>query len=403
MSIISKKVGKIKPSPTFAFAARAEEMRNQGKDIIMLTVGEPDFDTPNHIKAAAVKAINEGKTKYTAIDGINPLKTSIINKFKRDNNLSYNLDQITVGSGGKQVIYNLFMASLDDGDEVIIPSPYWVSYPDIVILSEGVPVIVPCSIETGFKLTPEALSNSITKRTKWLVLNSPSNPTGSAYSKAELAALGEVLKQNPHVNILSDDIYEHQIFEDFKFFNIINACQELYDRTFIASGVSKTYSMTGWRIGYGAGDKTIVKAMKVLQSQSTSNPCSISQYAALEAISGPQGFVKENAIVFEAKRDAALKILSSIDGMECYKPEGAFYIFPSIKKLLNRSTTSGKIISNCSDFTDYLLTEAGVAVVPGIAFGLANHFRISTATSLDTLKEGCRRIKHLCELLKHNP
>jgi len=340
MALISERLGKIKPSPTLAVNQKANELQKQGKKIISLSVGEPDFDTPLNIKNAAIKAINEGHTKYTNVDGIIELKQSIKQKFAKENNIDYEINQITVGTGGKQIIYDLFMASLNSKDEVIIPAPYWVSYPDIVILAEGVPIIIECPIEQGFKLTPLQLSNAITSKTKWLLLNSPSNPTGSAYTKAELTALGEVLKQYPHVNILSDDIYEHIIFEDFLFFNIINACPELKDRTFIVNGVSKSYSMTGWRIGYGAGDSKLIKAMGIIRSQSTSNPCSIAQYAAVEALSGTQDFIKPNAKEFEEKRDIVLNILNKIDGMECHKPEGAFYVFPSCRKVAIKSQAS---------------------------------------------------------------
>lgn len=403
MAHISERIGKIKPSPTLAVSQKAEELKNQGKKIISLAVGEPDFDTAVNIKNAAIHAINQGKTKYTSVDGILDLKKAIVAKFKRENNLDYDTSEITVSNGGKQVIFNLFMASLNKGDEVIIPAPYWVSYPDIVIMSEGIPIIVETRIEHGFKLTPLALANSITDKTKWLILNSPSNPTGVLYSKAELAALGEVLKQNPHVQVMTDDIYEHIIFEDMLFYNIVNACPELKDRCFIINGVSKSYAMTGWRIGYGAGNKNLIKAMSMLQSQSTSNPSSISQYAALEALNGTQDFIKPNSMIFEKRRDLVLDILNSIEGIETFKPDGAFYVFASCARLLNRSTPSGKILKNCTDFAEFLLEEAEVAVVPGIGFGTENHFRISTATSEDILRKACTAIKKACSTLSHNP
>ncbi len=402
MHKISSKMNKIKPSPTLAVTQKANELKALGKKIISLSVGEPDFDTPNNIKLAAINAINSGYTKYTNIDGIAELKEAIINKFKRENNLEYNSKEVMASSGGKQVIYNLFMASLDEDDEVIIPAPFWVSYPDMVLLAGGKPVIVDCPIENGFKLTPLQLASSITERTKWLIINSPSNPTGAAYTKAELAALAEVLKQNPHVNILSDDIYEHIIFEDLQFFNIINACPELKSRTFIVNGVSKSYSMTGWRIGYGAGSSELIKAMNIIQSQSTSNPCSIAQYAALEALNGTQDFIKPNSAEFEKKRDIVVGILNEIEGIECHKAEGAFYVFPSCKKLLGRIDKNGKTIANSNDFANFLLEFAEVAVVPGIAFGMEGHFRISTATSREILKEACTRIKTACQDLKRN-
>ncbi|NDB81475.1 MAG: pyridoxal phosphate-dependent aminotransferase [Alphaproteobacteria bacterium] len=402
MSILSDRVAKIKLSPTFAFNSKAAALKRNGKDIISLTVGEPDFDTPQNIKTAAIDAINNGKTKYTDVDGIPALKEAVIAKFKRENNLDFRADQITIGAGGKQVIYNLLMATLNKGDEVVIPSPYWASYPDIVSLAEGKPVVVNCKIENGLKLTPEELSNNISSQTKWLILNSPNNPTGAVYSKAELAALSEVLKQHPNVHILSDDIYEHQVFEDFKFFNIINACPQLKERVFIVNGVSKCYSMTGWRIGYGAGDSKLISAISTIQSQSTSNPCSISQYAALEALNGTQDFVPFAAKELEAKRDMALEILNSIQGLEAPKPLGAFYIFPCVKSLFNSSTPSGIIVNNSYDFAIYLLEEMGVAVVPGSAFGAEGYIRISTSMNRNMLRQGCLRIKEGCSKLKRN-
>ena len=402
MHKISLRMNKIKPSPTLAVTQKANELKALGKKIISLSVGEPDFDTPVNIKQAAIDAIKAGHTKYTNIDGIPELKQAIINKFKRENNLDYSAKEVMVSCGGKQVIYNLFMASLDDGDEVIIPSPFWVSYPDMVLLAGGKPIIIECPIENGFKLTPLQLASQITEKTKWLIINSPSNPTGAAYTKAELAALAEVLKQNNHVNILSDDIYEHIIFEDFRFFNILNACPELKERAFIINGVSKSYSMTGWRIGYGAGNSELIKAMNIIQSQSTSNPCSISQYAAVEALNGSQDFIKPNSAEFEKKRDIVVGILNEIEGIECHKPEGAFYVFPSCKKLLGRIDKNGKAIANSNDFANFLLEFAEVAVVPGIAFGMEGHFRISTATSREILKEACTRIKVACADLKRN-
>ncbi len=396
MDIISRRVAKIKPSPTFAFAAKASELKKIGKDIISLTVGEPDFPTPEHIRLSAIDAINQGKTRYTEVDGIKALKEAITSKFKKDNNLNFALDEVTVGSGGKQVIYNLFMASLNKGDEVIIPAPYWASYPDIVIMAEGEPVIIDCPIQNNFKLTHTDLASYITPKTKWLILNSPNNPTGSVYSHDELLSLAEVLKQHPHVNILSDEIYECEVFESLTHTNIINICPELKERVFIVNGVSKTYSMTGWRIGYGAGDKNLIAAIATLQSQSTSNPCSISQYAALAAIEGPQEFLKHNSDEFEIKRNIALNILSTIEGFEIAKPEGAFYIFPSIKALLNRTHKSGITLKTCTDFAMYLLEESGVGVIPGSAFGAEGHIRISTALSKEDLHEGCMRIKRAC-------
>jgi aspartate aminotransferase len=396
---LSDKIAKIKPSPTLAVTQKALELKQKGVKILSLSVGEPDFDTPQNIKMAAIKAINDGKTKYTAVDGLPELKKAIIEKFKRENKLEYSLDEVTVSTGGKQVLYNLFQATLNDGDEVIIPAPYWVSYPDMVLLAGGNPVLVECPIESGYKLTPLQLSNTITEKTKWLIINSPNNPTGACYTKAELAALGEVLKQNPHVHVLTDDIYEHIIFDGLEFFNIANAVPELKNRTFIVNGVSKGYSMTGWRIGYGAGIKEIIKAMNKIQSQSTSNATSISQYATLEALNGTQDFIKPNSDEFQSKRDIVYKALNSIEGIDCPKPDGAFYVFPSVKKLLNSSTPNGIIIATCSDFAAYLLEQAEVAVVPGVAFGLKNHIRISTAASKEVLEEACSRIKKACNLL----
>ena len=402
MHIISQKLKTIKPSPTLAVTQKANELRTQGKKIISLSVGEPDFDTPSNIKLAAIEAINKGYTKYTNVDGITPLKQAIIEKFKTENSIEYELSEIIVSSGGKQVLYNLFMASLNEGDEVIIPAPFWVSYPDMVLLAGGKPVIIDCPIENGFKLTSLQLACAITQKTKWFIINSPSNPTGAAYTKAELSALSEVLKQNPHVNILTDDIYEHILFEEFRFFNIINACPELKKRSFIVNGVSKAYSMTGWRIGYGAGDRELVKAMNLIQSQSTSNPCSISQYAALEALTGPQAFIKPNALEFEKKRDLVVKIFNEIEGIECHKPEGAFYIFPSCSRLIGRLDPHGNPIGNSNDFANFLLEFAEVAVVPGIAFGMDGYFRVSTATSIEILTQASNRIKKACTMLKRN-
>lgn len=397
---LSNKISRIQPSLTFAVTNKANELKEKGIKIISLGAGEPDFDTPDNIKQKAIDAIKSGKTKYTAIDGIIDLKKAVIEKFERDNNLEYHLNEVIISNGGKQVIYNLFQATLNIGDEVIIPSPYWVSYPDSVLLADGKPVIIECLLENGYKLTPLQLKNAITNKTKWLILNSPSNPTGAYYTKAELAALGEVLKQHPHVHVLSDDIYEHILFENIEFFNIANAVPELKKRTFIAHGVSKAYSMTGWRIGYGAGDAEIIKAIKKVQSHSTSNPSTISQYAALEALSGDQKFIKPNTDNFEKKRDVVYKLLNEIDGVICPKPDGAFYVFPSFKNIINSTTPSGKKITNSIELCEYFLEEAEVAVVPGIAFGCEGHIRISTAIKIDDLKDACLRIKSACEKLK---
>lgn len=387
--VLAARLSRIKPSPTLAVTAKAIKMKSEGVDVISLGAGEPDFDTPQNIKDAAVVAIANGETKYTAVDGTKALKTAIRDKFKRDNNLLYQLDEITVGTGGKQVLFNLLMASVNAGDEVIIPAPYWVSYIDIVNLAQGVPVIV--TPNEDCKITPEKLEAAITNKTKWFILNSPSNPSGVAYSKEELLAFAAVLKRYPHVWILSDDIYEHVIFDGFVTHNIAELSPDLKDRVFIVNGVSKTYSMTGWRIGYGAGDQKLIKAMSMLQSQSTSNPSSISQAAAVEALNGTQHFIAENNDLFVKRRDMVLSLLQQIDGIECLKPQGAFYLFPSIKNLLGKSYR-GRLIDNCTVFSELLLDVVHVAVVPGIAFGMEGYFRISYATSDENLQNACARI-----------
>lgn len=399
---LSDRVSKIKPSPTLAITQKANELKAKGEKIISLSVGEPDFDTPEHVKQQAIKAIKEGKTKYTAVDGIAELKIAVQNKFKKENNLNYRLDEIIVSTGGKQVLYNIFQASINEGDEVIIPAPYWVSYPDMVSLAGGKSVIVECPVENGFKITPHQLSLAITEKTKWVIINSPGNPSGALYTKAELAALAEVLKQNPHVSVVSDDIYEHIIFDEIEFYNIAEAEPLIKDRVFVMNGVSKAYSMTGWRIGYGAGDASLVKAMKKIQSQSTSNPSSISQYAALEALSGPQDSLKMNSTSFEERRNIVYDKLNNIDGIECPKPYGAFYVFPSIKKLLSSSYKARQFVETSADFASLLLEEEKVAVVPGSAFGLEGHIRISTAASKNDLLESMKRIQNFCNSLVKN-
>ncbi len=392
MSIVSNSLKRIKPSPTIAVSQKARELKAAGKDVIGLGAGEPDFDTPDNIKKAAIEAINKGDTKYTAVDGTPALKKAIVNKFKRENNLDYSTEQISVGTGGKQIIFNAILATVNPGDEVIIPAPYWVSYPDIVLLAGGKPKIVKCSERNNFKITPEELKKSITKKTKWIIINSPSNPTGSGYNQKELKALGEVLKKNKNVFILSDDIYEHITYDDFEFFTIAQI-KELKDRTLTMNGVSKSYAMTGWRIGYGAGPKDIIKAMAKLQSQSTTNPSSISQAAAVEALNGTQDFIKTRVESFKERRDFVVTYLNSIKGLSCLKPNGAFYVFPNCKKLL------GKKLKTDKDFVEKLLGEALVAVVQGSAFGLDGYFRISYATSMDNLKTALERIKSFCESL----
>jgi len=394
MSIISNSIKRIKPSPTLAVTQKARELKAAGKDVIGLGAGEPDFDTPDNIKRAAIEAINKGDTKYTAVDGTPVLKKAIVNKFKKENNLDYLPEQISVGTGGKQIIFNAILATVNPGDEVIIPAPYWVSYPDIVLLAGGTPKIVKCSEKNQFKITPDELKKNITNKTKWIIINSPSNPTGSGYTQTELEALGEVLKKNKNVFILSDDIYEHLTYEDFKFFTIAQI-NELKDRTLTMNGVSKSYAMTGWRIGYGAGPKDIIKAMAKLQSQSTTNPSSISQAAAVEALNGTQDFIKTRAESFKERRDFVVKYLNSINGLSCLKPNGAFYVFPNCKKLLGKKTK----LKTDKDFVEKLLEESLVAVVQGSAFGLDGYFRISYATSMDNLKKALERIKSFCESL----
>jgi aspartate aminotransferase len=399
MAFLADRLSRIKPSPTIAVTMKARALQAQGKKVIGLGAGEPDFDTPDNIKAAAEKAIRDGDTKYTNVDGTNALKEAIVSKFKRENGLTYAIDQVTVGSGGKHVIYNALMATLNPGDEVIIPAPYWVSYPDMVQLAEGVPVFVDCPIETGFKLQPEALERAITPRTKWIILNSPSNPSGAAYSREELKALTEVLKRHPQVWILTDDMYEHLVYGNFVFVTPAEIEPELYPRTLTMNGVSKAYCMTGWRIGYAAGPKDLIKAMGVIQSQSTSNPCSISQAAAVEALNGPQGFIAEHNRVFQQRRDMVVDMLNKAPGLSCLVPEGAFYVYPSCQGTIGKKTPSGKVIATDEDFVTYMLEEAEVAAVQGTAFGLAPYFRISYATSTEALREACTRIQKACAAL----
>ncbi len=392
MSIISNNLKRIKPSPTIAVTQKARELRAAGKDVVGLGAGEPDFDTPINVKNAAIKAIRDGDTKYTAVDGTPALKKAILKKFKRENKLNYKIDEITVGTGGKQVLYNTFMATLNKGDEVIIPAPFWVSYPDMVLLAGGKPKIVKCDEKDGFKITPAKLKAAITKRTKWIILNSPSNPTGSGYSKSEIQKLAKVLIKNKKVHILSDDIYEHVKYDNFKFFTIAQI-SKLKSRTLTMNGVSKSYAMTGWRIGYAAGPKEIISAIRKIQSQSTSNPSSISQAAAVEALNGKQDFIKKRAKSFKERRDFVVKSLNNIDGISCLKPNGAFYVFPNCKKLLNKRTK----LKKDTDFVQKLLEKQNVAAVQGSAFGLDGYFRISYATSMTKLKIAMSRIKKFCE------
>ena len=398
MSIISDSLKRIKPSPTIAVTQKAKELKAAGKDVIGLGAGEPDFDTPDNIKKAAIDAIQSGDTKYTAVDGTKDLKEAIVKKFKRENNLNYTIDQITVGAGGKHVIYNLMMATLNKGDEVIIPAPYWVSYPDIVLLAGANPIVIECSEDQGFKLSAKDLEEKITNNTKWLILNSPSNPTGACYSEQEIKNLSQVLKRNPHVNILSDDIYEHITYDDFKFFTIAQI-PEIKNKVITMNGVSKSYAMTGWRIGYAAGDKDIIKAIAKIQSQSTTNPSSISQAAAVEALNGKQDFIPVRAKAFQERRDFVVNSLNAIEGISCLKPEGAFYVFPNCKGLIGKKDKSGKKITNDTDFVQSLLENNDVAVVQGSAFGLEGFFRISYATSDSILEDACQRIKTACSKL----
>jgi aspartate aminotransferase len=398
MSIVSNNLKRIKPSPTLAVSQKARELKEAGKDVISLGAGEPDFDTPDNIKQAAIKAINDGDTKYTAVDGTPALKDAIIKKFKRENNLEYQVDQITVGAGGKHVIYNAMVATLNEGDEVVIPAPYWVSYPDIVLLAGGTPTILECNEKQGFKINAPELEKSITKKTKWIILNSPSNPTGACYSEDDIRKIAKVLIKYPHIYILSDDIYEHVTYESFKFFTIAQIT-DLKERVLTMNGVSKAYAMTGWRIGYAAGPKEIIKAIAKIQSQSTTNPSSISQAAAVEALNGTQNFIKERATSFQERRDLVVKALNKIDGIECLNPDGAFYVFPSCKGLIGKKDNSGKEIKTDTDFVQSLLENSGVAVVQGSAFGLEGFFRISYATSMENLKKALEKVSSFCKSL----
>ena len=398
MSIISDSLKKIKPSPTIAVTQKARELKAAGKDVIGLGAGEPDFDTPDNIKQAAIKAINDGDTKYTAVDGTPALKKAIVEKFKKENNLDYTTDQITVGAGGKHVIYNAMMATLNEGDEVIVPAPYWVSYPDMVLLAGGRPVIMECDEKQGFKINPIDLEKFITPKTKWIILNSPSNPTGACYSEQDIKAIAAILEKHNHVYILSDDIYEHVTYEGFKFFTIAQI-DSLKNRVLTMNGVSKAYSMTGWRIGYAAGPKDIIKAIAKIQSQSTTNPSSISQAAAVEALSGTQDFINDRANSFQERRDFVVNSLNAIDGIECLNPDGAFYVFPSCKGLMGKKDPNGNEIKSDTDFVQSLLENSGIAVVQGSAFGLEGFFRISYATSMENLKKAMDKISIFCKSL----
>ena len=398
MTILSSSLSRIKPSPTIAVTQKARELKEKGVDVISLGAGEPDFDTPNNVKNAAIEAINNGETKYTAVDGTPKLKEAIINKFKRENGLAFTKDQINVGAGGKQVIFNAILSTINPGDEVLIPAPYWVSYPDIVLLAGGVPKIVVCSEKDKFKITPNKIKDSLTDKTKWIILNSPSNPTGSCYSKNEIDSIADLLKDYPKVMIMSDDIYEHVVYDDFEFYTIAQN-KSVTERTLTINGVSKSYSMTGWRIGYAGGPKELIKAMAKIQSQSTTNPSSISQAAAVEALNGDQSFIKERSDAFKERRDFVVTELNKIPEIECINPEGAFYVFPSCKGCLGKSHNELGDIKTDTDFVSKLLESTGVAVVQGSAFGLEGFFRISYATSMKNLEKAIKRISEFCSKL----
>jgi len=400
MAFLADSLARIKPSATIAVTDKARALKAAGMDVIGLGAGEPDFDTPENIKEAAIRAIREGKTKYTPIDGIPELKQAIVQKFKRENGIDYGVDEISVGTGGKQVLFNALMATLNPGDEVIVPAPFWVSYPEIVALAGATPVIVKTTMAGGFKLTPAALDAAITPKTKWVILNSPSNPTGAGYSHAEIKGLTDVLVRHPHVWVLTDDMYEHMAYDGFEFATPVGVEPTLKDRTLTLNGVSKAYAMTGWRIGFAGGPAMLIKAMAKLQSQSTTNPSSISQWAAVEALNGPQDFIKKNAEMFRERRDLVVSMLNQAKGLHCPRPEGAFYVFPSCEGTLGKTTPKGKVIANDEDFVTALLEEEGVAVVHGSAFGLSPFFRISYATGLKTLEEACTRIQRFCGGLK---
>jgi aspartate aminotransferase len=399
MGFLADRLARVKASPTMAITALATELKAAGRDIISLSVGEPDFDTPENIKEAAIAAIRRGDTKYTVFDGRMELKEAVAAKFKRENELDYEPTQVSVSSGGKQVLYNAMVATLSPGDEVVIPAPYWVSYPEMVLLADGNPVPVACPQNYGFKMRPEDLDAAITPKTKWLILNSPSNPSGAAYTEADLRVVADVLLKHPHVWVMTDDMYEHLVYDDFDYKTIAQVEPRLYERTLTVNGVSKAYCMTGWRIGYGAGPKQLIKAMGAIQSNSTANPCSISQAAAIEALNGPQDFIAPNTAVFKQRRDLVVGALNKIPGMYCPRPEGAFYVYPSVAGLIGKRTPQGETIRNDEDFAKYLLAAEGVAVVHGEAFGLTPHIRISYATSNAILEEACRRVERACAAL----
>lgn len=396
MELLSSNLSRVKPSPTIAVTVKAAELKAAGRDVIGLGAGEPDFDTPQNIKDAAVAAIAAGKTKYTAVDGIAELKQAICAKFKRDNGLDYTPSQVSVGTGGKQILYNALVATMNPGEEVVIPAPYWVSYPDMVLLAGGVPVVAPATLENDFKLTPEDLEAAITPKTKWFIFNSPSNPTGAGYTRTELKALTDVLMRHPHVWVMSDDMYEHLSYDGFEFCTPAEVEPALYERTLTTNGVSKAYAMTGWRIGYAAGPEKLIGAMRKIQSQSTSNPCTISQWAAVEALNGTQDYIATNNEMFVRRRNLVVEMLNAIEGVTCPTPEGAFYVYPSISGLIGKTSAAGTEITDDEVFATALLEETGVAVVFGAAFGLSPNFRVSYATSDAALKEACTRIQNFC-------
>ncbi|MBC8239976.1 MAG: pyridoxal phosphate-dependent aminotransferase [Alphaproteobacteria bacterium] len=396
MSFLAESLARVQPSATMAISDQARNMKAAGHDVISLSAGEPDFDTPDNIKAAAIRAIEAGDTKYTDVSGTPALKAAVVAKFKRDNGLDYGIDQIIICTGGKQVLYSALVATINPGDEVVIPAPFWVSYPDMVHLAGGTPVIIDVTAETAFRMTAEALEAAITPKTKWLIFNSPSNPSGAAYSYDELKALTDVLMRHPHVWVMTDDMYEHLVYDDFTFATPAQVEPGLYERTLTVNGVSKAYCMTGWRIGYAAGPAALIKAMSKVQSQSTSNPASISQAAAVEALNGPQEFIAKHNEIFKQRRDLVVSMLNQANGIDCLTPDGAFYVYPSCAGCIGKSTPAGKKIENDFDFITELLAAEGVAVVHGQAFGLSPHFRISYATSTEALEDACQRIQRFC-------
>jgi aspartate aminotransferase len=399
MAFLSSRMSSVQPSPTIFVTQKARALKAAGRDVIGMGAGEPDFDTPDHVKTAAKAAIDRGETKYTDVDGTPELKRAIVEKFKRENGLDYKVEQISVGTGGKQILYNALLATLDKGDEVIVPAPYWTSYPDMVKLCEGTPVIVMCGENTGFKLSPEALEAAITPRTKWLILNSPSNPTGAGYSRAEIKALTEVLLRHPNVWVMTDDMYEHLAYDGWEFSTPAQVEPKLYERTLTCNGVSKAYAMTGWRIGYAGGPVPLIKAMATLQSQSTANPSSVSQAASVAALSGSLDFIAARNATFKQRRDICVDLLNKAPGLSCLKPDGAFYVYPSCAGTIGKRTPSGKLIETDTDFVTYLLEAEGVAVVQGAAFGLSPYFRISYAIATEQVEEACRRIQRACQAL----